>query len=45
LHEHQTDSFLFDFTRDFTMTGTISLAGTFSNNQELSKIEFYMGCK
>jgi hypothetical protein len=35
----------YDFTRDFTMTGTISLAGTFSNNQELSKIEFYMGCK
>jgi len=35
----------FDFTRDFTMTGTISLAGTFSNSQELSKIEIYTGCK
>ncbi len=35
----------FDFTRDFTITGTISLAGNFSNDQELSKVEIYMGCK
>ena len=35
----------FDFTRNFNITGTISLAGTFSNRQELSKIEIYMGCK
>jgi hypothetical protein len=35
----------FDFTQNFTMTGTVSLAGAFSNSQELSKIEIYMGCK
>jgi hypothetical protein len=35
----------FDFSRDFIMTGTVSLAGTFSDSQELSKIEIYMGCK
>ena len=34
----------FDFTQDFTMTGEVELAGTFGNSQELSRVEFLMGC-
>jgi len=35
----------FDFSQSFTVSGTVSLAGTFSGSQELSKIEIYLGCK
>lgn len=34
----------FDFTSDFTMTAELELDGTFGSSQELSKVEFLMGC-
>lgn len=34
----------FDFTSDFTMTAELELDGAFGNSQELSKVEFLMGC-
>jgi hypothetical protein len=34
----------FDWSQGFTFTGTIYLDGTFGNSQELSKVEFLVGC-
>ena len=34
----------FDFTQNFTMTAELELDGVFGNSQELSRVEFLMGC-
>jgi hypothetical protein len=34
----------FDFSDDFTLTADLELDGTFGSSQELSKVEFLMGC-
>lgn len=34
----------FDFSDDFTFTADLELDGTFGSSQELSKVEFLMGC-